>query len=565
MRKIIIILLLLGVDLTAYSVPAYRSRWNVVLVDGTQVQATVMGDEYYSWLLDDDGNVLTPSGDGKTYVRNAQQIDDALATADGRRAANRWRIGSAATAPLPTTGSPKIPVILVEFQDSVFSVADTPAGIREHYARFCNGTPDGIRQQYAGNYGSIRDYFRDQSEGLFTPEFVIIGPVKLHQKESYYGQNNTQGTKDILYAQFRQEAIQLATQTYSGNWSDFDNKKKGQVDLAFFIYAGSGENTASTHDYLMWPKESTGSVKVGDITIATTGCTSEMRALTNSVGDVTSTTPDGIGVFCHELSHALGLPDFYDTKYKGFGMDLWSLMDYGCYAGNGRCPGGYNSYELDFMGWRELHTITDNGSYTLLPLNNGGQGVKIVNPENPDEYYILENRQRKSWDQAICTYSSGMLVIHVDYSSSAWFNNTVNINADHQRMTIIAANNRYIGTTSSKDFDEVSKTWKGNLYPFEGNDSLTAHSTPAAKVFTASGYMRQDINHIRVNSDSTVTFHFGNDYEVGIATPLSTSAEPRREWYDLSGRRIGSGTLLPSRAGIYVSRGRKYARFQTHH
>ena len=240
MRKIIIILLLLGVDLTAYSVPAYRSRWNVVLVDGTQVQATVMGDEYYSWLLDDDGNVLTPSGDGKTYVRNAQQIDDALATADGRRAANRWRIGSAATAPLPTTGSPKIPVILVEFQDSVFSVADTPAGIREHYARFCNGTPDGIRQQYAGNYGSIRDYFRDQSEGLFTPEFVIIGPVKLHQKESYYGQNNTQGTKDILYAQFRQEAIQLATQTYSGNWSDFDNKKKGQVDLAFFIYAGSG-------------------------------------------------------------------------------------------------------------------------------------------------------------------------------------------------------------------------------------------------------------------------------------------------------------------------------------
>jgi len=564
MRKVMFFLLLLVVDFAAYSVPAYRSRWNAVLVDGTRVSVTVMGDEHYSWLLDDDGFVLTPSGDGRTYVRTAQRLDDAVATSEVRRNANRRRIGSAETAPLPTTGSPKVPVILVEFQDSVFTVADTPAAIREHYNRFCNGSPDGIREPFAGNYGSIRDYFREQSGGLFTPEFVIIGPVKLHQKESYYAQNDAQGNRDILYSQFRSEALQLARQAYTGDWSAFDNKKKGQVDLAFFIFAGPGENTASKNDYLMWPKESTGSVKIDDVTIATTGCTSEMRAQLNKDGDVIGTTPDGIGVFCHELSHALGLPDFYDVNYNAFGMDIWSIMDFGCYAGNGRCPGGYNSYELDFMGWRELPTITDNGTYTLLPLHSGGQGVKVVNPENPNEYYILENRQRKGWDQAICTYSSGMLVIHVDYDRDSWVGNKVNIKADHQRMSIIAANNIYIGTTSSSDFSTITKTWAGNLYPFEGNDSLTAHSTPAATVFSASGYMGQDINHIRVNSDSTVTFHFGNDYEVGIAAPMSAPARQQHEWYDLSGRKVGAGAWPPSRTGIYVRGGRKYARFQTH-
>ena len=41
---------------------------------------------------------------------------------------------------------------------------------------------------------------------------------------------------------------------------------------------------------------------------------------------------DGIGTFCHEFSHCLGLPDFYCTTYAGyFGMSDWSLMDYGCY------------------------------------------------------------------------------------------------------------------------------------------------------------------------------------------------------------------------------------------
>lgn len=552
MRHIISIFVLLSVSLIAFSVPAQRSSWIVRLTDGTQVLATFVGDEYHSWLLDEDGFVLERAEDGVSYVRTNRRAADEEAKATSRRAASARHIGSSATAPLPCMGSPRVPVLLVEFQDTVFTVADTPEGVREHYNRFCNGSSDGVRRQYAGSYGSIRDYFRDQSEGKFTPEFVIIGPVRLSEKASYYGQNDSNGNKDIMYNQFRRQAITAATEAYEGNWSDFDNKNKGQVDLIFFVFAGPGENT-SYKDYLLWPKESTASETINGIKFATTGCTSEMRAVRNNVGEVVRVVPDGIGVFCHELSHALGLPDFYDTNYKGFGMDLWSLMDYGCYAGNSGCPGGYTSYELDFMGWRELTTITENGTYNLEPLSEGGKGVKVVNQTEPDEYYVIENRQRTKWDQSICKQDSGLLVIHVDYDKSAWNGNRVNTVANHQRMTIIAANNRYIGTTASNDFDEVQKTWAGNLYPFEDNDSLTRYSTPAATVYSASGYMNQDINHIRINSDKTVSFYFGNDYVVGIRDVSASSDEG--PLYDLSGRRVDAG--VPVQRGMYVSRGRK--------
>lgn len=565
MHKIFVVSMLLCLSLAAVAVPVERSRRNVVLTDGTRVTATYFGDEHHSWLLDADGYVLQPAANGKTFVRTTRRAADEQAVADRRRraAAAPRRVGSAATAPLPTTGSPKIPVVLVEFADSTFQVADTPAGVREYYNTFCNGTADGERHAFSGNYGTIRDYFREQSNGLFTPEFVVIGPVKLPQKASYYGQDDAHGNKDILYPQFRREAIVAATEAYTGSWSDFDNKNKGQVDLIFFVFAGCGSNT-SKQDYLIWPKESTASTTVDGIKFATTGCTSENRASVNDDGVVVSVRPDGIGVFCHELSHALGLPDFYDTNYEAFGMDLWSIMDYGCYAGNGFCPGGYTSYELDFVGWRELPVITESGSYTLQPLSRGGSGVKVVNGENADEYYVLENRQRDGWDRSICQRDSGMLVIHVDFSQAAWNANAVNTAANHQRMTIIAANNRYVGTTASTDAAEIIKTWSGNLYPFEGNDSLTAHSVPAATVFTSSGYMRQDINHIRMNADKSVSFHFGNDYQVGIAslTPGDGATHPaaapagQPQWFSLDGRRLAR---KPAAAGIYVCDGRKVA------
>ena len=509
MRRLFTLLLSTFLCASIYAVPALRVRRPVQLVDGSTIVVTLYGDEYYSWLLSDDGFVVEPTEAGDVYVKTTLTMEDAVA-AGKKNIVHRAprRIGSQASAPLPAKGIVRIPVILVNFTDSVFHVADTDEGIREYYNLFCNGTFDGQLYRGAGSYGSIRDYFVQQSDSLFFPEFTVFGPVTLSNPESTYAGDGTL---------FSREAVQLATKEYSIDWSDFDNRNKNWVDMVFIIFAGCGSNTTGNKTNHVWPNErSIGKVTIDGTTIVNfvcSGCCSE-----NSYGNrngVPAVKPDGIGVMCHELSHALGLPDFYDTNYKAFGMDLWSLMDYGCYASGGYCPGAYTAYERDFMGWRSLQELTKPCDLTLLPMEKGGVGYKIVNEENPNEYYVIENRQRVGWDTGVGYYGKGMQVTHVDYDSGRWNNNNVNTDAKHQRMTIIAANNRYIGTcVDSATGDDLLKTWAGNLYPFESNDSLTAYSTPAATVFTSSGFMNKDINAICQLEDGSITLYFGNDYGI---------------------------------------------------
>ena len=231
------------------------------------------------------------------------------------------RIGSQATAPLKAKGSPKIPVILVQFSDCYFKSGlgtttnaageevkdscDTDAKVAVVNAfddKFCNG--DGKSDYYtgAGSHGAIKEYFRDQSNGQFTPEFTVIGPVTVPNGYGYYGKNGT-NTKDINMTDFYKHAL-TAAQAIHTSWSDFDNDGNGVIDMAFFIYAGEGENGDGTDDSI-WPKEQRTGGTLNSMKYGCYACCNEMYE-----GET-----DGIGVFCHELSHALGLPDFYDTGY----------------------------------------------------------------------------------------------------------------------------------------------------------------------------------------------------------------------------------------------------------
>lgn len=511
---------LLGVSI-ALAAPGLRVRRSVQLVDGSTIYVTLFGDEHASWLVADDGFVVEPTTDGTAYVKTNLTFEEATkAYADDAAASSKRaprRIGSQATAPLSSKGTALIPVLLVNFSDSVFHVADTDEGVVEYYDRFCNGTWDGNLYKGAGSYGSIRDYFVQQSDSLFLPEFTIIGPVTLNRPQKDYASN---GTK------FSTDAVQLATKTFAIDWSAFDSRGKNQVDMVFIIFAGCGANTTGDRKNHIWPNErAIGSIPVDEVNthyvnFVCSGCCSE-NTFSEPQQGVTTAKPDGIGVFCHELSHALGLPDFYDTNYKAFGMDLWSLMDYGCYGGNGYCPGAYTAYERDFMGWRSLQELNKPCDLTLLPMEQGGIGYKIVNEENPNEYYVIENRQRIRWDTAVGKYSNngkmGLQVTHVDYNAGSWNNNSVNTAANHQRMTIIAANNMYYGTSYLQNNPSATTamlldTWAGNLYPFEQNDSLTTFSTPAASVFSYGGFMHKNLNAICRQEDGSVTLRFSNDY-----------------------------------------------------
>lgn len=568
MRKVYFFLLLLCMATGLWATPAERSTCTLRLVDGTLVEAMLCGDEYASWYETADGRVIIETEEG--YVLQQESSAEVRQAARKMRAAAARRSSSQAAAVLPALGSPKIPVILTNFQDSVFHVKPTEAELCAYYDLYCNGTRDGQRYTGHGSYGAIRDYYSDQSNGQFTPEFEIIGTVTLDHEIAYYGADSP--SKDAKFTEYCREALTKALAAYPEvDWMRFNNRGKNRVDMVFFVFAGCGQHVSGVPSTTLWPKWTTIGVTVNGITFNSALCGSENRPVKETIGGkkvIVGAIPDGIGVLCHEMNHALGLPDFYDYNLECFGMDLWSIMDYGQYGNNGFHPSAMTSYEREFMGWLQIEELTEAGWLTLDPLCTGGKGYKIVNPENSNEYYVIENRQPVGWDEGICLYGHGLMVTHVDYDADRWSSNTVNTlrktGPDHQRMTIFAANNRYIGTcVKTASSADLILTWKGNMYPFvpddgeaQRNDSLTAYSTPAAIVYTAAGFMNKDLHGICENADKSVSVYFGEGYEtaVGVAVlPQEGMAAKRREIYDLTGRRVAR----PAK-GVYIINGKKY-------
>lgn len=504
MRKLLLTFCFLLVALSMVAVPSERVRQRLVLEDGTALFATLMGNEVVSFYLTDDGFVVEETDTG--YRATGLRLEEYGAARPDRVRGMQRRTASREHAPLRSCGQQRIPVVLVQFSDVAFSVREDTAALTDYYRKYCNGTLDGQLYTGHGSRGSVRDYFVQQSDSLFLPEFTVIGPVTMDQPLSYYGKNSG-GVKDIHFDELCDGAIRKAVQMHD-DWTLFDNDHDGGVDLVFILYAGVGENCGGGASAL-WPKDHVDSLRIDGLSIESVASTCELRpAQKDAYGQVLSTKGDGIGVFVHEFCHSLGLPDFYDTVGYSFGMDLWSVMDYGEYANNGFNPGGLTAYERDFLGWQPLVTLEGPCTLRIPCFAEGGVGYKVVNDLNPNEYYVLENRQPMGWDDKVGTFGHGLQVTHVDYDATKWVQNQVNADSHHQCMTIIAANNLYKGSSTASTATEYRKTLSGNLYPGDTfNHDLDSTTVPANKVYVGR-YMRKPIHAITEEADGTILLKY---------------------------------------------------------
>lgn len=493
--RLLHILGLLTLSAQIYAVPARFHVFRAQMSDGTFQNIRFCGDEYRSYYVNEEGFLVEKEESGCFRVTSLRPQDkEKTASVRAMRASSQDRV---AIKPL---GSPRIPVILVNFSDEKLTVTETARGIADYYDKYCNGTRDGILYTGAGSRGAVRDYFAQQSDSLFLPEFEVIGPVTLDKPMAYYGENSPSGAKDIRFSEFCSEALEQATTLVSDFKTRFDNDGNGTVDLAFFIYAGLPESDPGVTEDAIWPKEMIRPMTINGVTVSVTACCSELSK--GSSGN----QPSGIGTMCHEVSHALGLPDEYDTNYTALGMSYWSLMDSGNYCDNGKTPCGLTAYERDLLGWRPLTVLERSTTVRLRPLEAGGVGYKVVNEANPDEYYVLENRQHVGWDNGLMKLGHGMLVVHVDYDETAWKNNMLNTNATHQRMSFIPANNRYVGPYNAESSADLLNALGGQPYPgTEGNTALTNETTPASLVFTGTR-MNKPITRELENGDIVLKY-----------------------------------------------------------
>lgn len=472
---------------------------NITLADGTVVKAELVGDEHLTYWRTADGACYrqTPSAGvfSKVELSALQSEYDAVVA---QKAAREKAILESARTSMPVKkvegskfqGKKKCLVILANFADTKFK----PEHTLDLYKQIING--ENYSDETLGFKGSVRDYFKAQSGGQFEIDFDVVGPLDLPKGYAGYGKNDASGRDQAaLVYPMVEDAVNLAKDQVT-DWKQYDWDGDGLVEEVFVLYAGHGQAKYPQDPDLVWPhKSAIDPMTVADgVKVSVYACSSELGA-TEAI--------DGIGAFCHEFSHCMGLKDHYDINGRGYGTGFWDIMCFGCYNGNSFLPAEYNSYEKMFCGWKEPIVLNAEPQKIegMKALAAGGDTYIFYNDGNENEYYMLENRQKTGWDAALP--GEGLIVLHVDYSKGAWEDNQVNYNAARQRMTVIPADN----TLGSTDEDKAGDAW-----PYQGNNSLTNYSRPACTVYNANtdgtGYMNKYLLNITQNADGTISFEY---------------------------------------------------------
>ncbi|MDD4993162.1 MAG: M6 family metalloprotease domain-containing protein [Paludibacter sp.] len=443
-----------------FAVRAYPFPINITQPDGTQLTIRLQGDEFRHYQTTEDGYLVKQNAKGfytyatvstageltesavvaqNTTKRSAsdllflKSVNKAALKAVASRSMKSRMLTSAATGPrkaYPLNGSPKALVILANFKDKAFGVA-TPQTSFQNLV-----TQSGYSAN--GGTGSAKDYFMASTYGKFAPNFVVVGPVTLPQTLAYYGANDANGN-DTHPDQMIADAC-AAADAAGLDFTQFDTDNDGSVDNVFVYYAGYNEaegaaaNTIWPHRWSLTDAGFTGTKTFDGKIVNDYSCTSELKG-------TTGTNMCGIGTFCHEFGHVLGLPDYYDTSgTQSNTLNEWDIMDYGAYSNSGCTPPAYSAYERFFLGYLTPQQISTPSDITLLPLYQGT--TQPANTDNqafllsatthnlngaapsPAEFFLVEYRQKTGWD----TYlpAEGMCVWHIDFLQSQWDANTPN-------------------------------------------------------------------------------------------------------------------------------------------
>jgi len=562
-----------------YSVSAPSLPYEVKQPDGSIVPVRMFGHEYYNWMETEDGYVIdwvdvdnrfgwyysglneegkfTPTHilveypapdnlyisrklkESNPYVRNIAHGDSQL---DNFHNCNLKRsTENSLIKPL---------VFLVDFES-------LPSGMPEkEYSKtqfqhllFENDLESNGSILPAIYDMSVRDYFYEISNGkleVYGDDGSIIDWTTVSQNYSYYV-DGEQGTGSGTHGIARSAAalvVEIAMEVESElDFSEFDGDGDGAVDVVILIVEGWGDGDNDQ----FWPHMSLihgGSSGIGSIDIT---------------GEPIPTNDDGyfsldgvaikkyivipeqfhmnyfgvgkhdihpIGTICHELGHVLGLPDLYDTsENSAAGIGEWGLMGSGNWQRqtSPSYMSAWSRYQLGFINPIIRDFAATNEEILLPAESNEEEFLAMILPMDsnmPQEYLILENRQKLGADQHLA--KSGLLVWHIDETISGMYPamNYVNVNPDFYGVNLLQADGEgdLYGDSGSSDSKDP---FPGSL----GVTELDGSSGPNTDTYSydrdADGTVEQggssgiSISNIAEDSDGLITFSLTNPNSKG--------------------------------------------------
>lgn len=530
-----------AVALPAFSRPASPELFRHTNPDGTVVEFYTVGDENFHYYTDADRNVILEMK-GKTLtpmMRNGRRMvvnDTNVALLKSEVPADPTEQQSVAAGKVnrmaaldingrstyPTLGNVRACVILVEYADTPFTSADP----KDQFTRLCN------EKGYSdyGSCGSAKDYYEACSGGKFSPTFDVYGPVKLqHEAKWYVGADDPTlpgANKNARFGYAIKEAIEALDDEVDFSIYDYDNN--GEIDNIFFFYSGYGQADTGNPE-LVWPHQASywrytdmyaGTIGLDrlyadGVEMTTYACSCELNG-SRSITAAMRPWIDGIGAFCHEYGHVLGLPDMYETVSSGVSTKTpgnYTVMDHGSYNALSTCPPLFSSYEKWVCNWVEYGDMENGNDYTLYPLASDEANCYRIRVARPGigtvryypEYYILECRTAEGWDKTIPT--TGMLIWHINYDANSWIGNQVNCFGS-PRIELIAPSAQSTGYSWPGETNPITY-----LTPATGQLTLVTTKKPADAVLSGITF---DYDNPET---SNVTFGY-NKYESNDATTV---------------------------------------------
>ena len=327
---------------------------------------------------------------------------------------------------------------------------------------------------FGSQAGSMRDYFGVISYGNLDIVTVnlpsSVGWNRAPETYSYYVNGENGFGSYPTNAQRLVEDVVNAVDALV-DFSLYDNDSDGYVDALFIIHSGPGaeftgdNNDIWSHAWVTNTEQSLDGVIVSRYSME--------PEFWESPGDMT------IGVYAHELGHSLfGLPDLYDRDGSSAGLGRWSFMAGGSWNGTlGDSPAFPDAWSHIQMGYASEVNITSSalGASIENVVDNSNVYRLWTSGAMGTEYFLVENRQQKSYDAALP--GGGLLIYHVDEGVSTQNDNEWypgNTGSGHYQVALEQADGLW-------DLESITDNFGDSGDPYPGssvNNIFDLLSTP---------------------------------------------------------------------------------------
>ena len=405
--------------------------------------------------------------------------------------------------------------------------------------------PPHFKRYFERQMEGLRNYYRAQSLGKLYVEFTVMpsgekASYLLPRDMQFYGDTISFDAIEIGLVRLMRDAFKVADDDPELHFGDYDEfivfhagsglQSDADRDSPFDLLAGEIPSDA-IEAYLGEPY-----IRVSDTVIHHGTVLPEMMRQDTMYEDETNILGmTGLaGTLFHEFAHLLGAYDLYDVTGLTMGVGGWSLMGYGSWLGDygagappGVIPGFLDAYHRDtlFLDTIQVRTvrvpIASIAVYAaemdtqLFSLRGDSQPTIVKIPINPDEYFLIENRQVDvkqpdtidvdvedgvviavgGSEYDFFQPGSGLLIWHIDRKVLADYGpyNAVNIDASHKGVDLEEGD-------GVQDFDVTYWQSRAPNYEIYGykydpffkggyNDSFTAHTNPNTDAYKGRSYL----------------------------------------------------------------------------